>query len=609
MRFKKYLILAVVCLFYWVIDSILSYLSFETNLKKMIFSEPASYFDTFLLNVPPYQIVSRLMVLVLFITLGTLIIEFMIKRENNDTERKEAHDSFLTILNSLDATIYVADITTCEILFMNQHMIDSYGEDYTGKTCYESFQNSTSRCLDCIKKKLLDAQGKPGGLLSREVEDRAAGKWYVCYDRAIKWIDGRIVHMQIATDVTELKLLQEKQIQAEIKLRQSQKMESIGTLAGGIAHDFNNILSAILGFTELSLDIVEKESVMENNLQQVQTAGMRAKELVKQILAFAKQSDETIKPIQMCTVVNEALTLIKASSPSTIRITSEIESSATIMGNETHIHQIIMNLCTNAVQAMAMDGGKLLIKLAEVSFDKKLKKETENGSGGSFLKLTVADTGTGIPENIIESIFDPYFSTKESGSGTGLGLSLVHGIIEKYGGSISVKSVVSEGTKFQVYLPIIQEDDFVVAEIETVIKEENVTPATGKETILLVDDEEQVLNMNAKILSRLGYEVIKKNDSTEALTYFKAHKENFDLILSDVTMPELTGDKLAVEAMKIEPSIPVILLTGFTKLINEKKANEIGIKALIQKPVVKNELAHIIREVIDDRQLHKNSTG
>lgn len=594
MRFRGYLCIGFVCFFYWILDSIWAYLSFEVNLKKLIFSEPASYLDTFLLRVSPYQLVSRLMVVFLFVVIGLLIIEFISRRQAAERERREAHDTFLTVLNSIDATIYVAEMESHEILFMNRLMIDSFG-DLLGGTCYEAFHNNTAVCDHCRNRELLDEAGNPGGVVVWEGRNPATGAWHVYYDRAIKWNDGRIAHLQIATDITQLRELQEKQSITESQLRLAQKMESIGTLAGGIAHDFNNILASIIGFTELALDDVEKGSIMEDNLQEVYVAGTRAKDLVKQILAFARQSDEELKPIQVDIIAKEVLKFIRSSIPTTIEIRQEITTDSLINANATQVHQLLMNLCTNAAHAMEDRGGVLDVSLNDVVIEATENTEKSQLKPGNYIEARISDTGVGISPDIIGSIFEPYFTTKGPAEGTGLGLAMVHGIVESYGGKIFVESTLGKGTTFTVYLPITKKrmiDNFSVEE----------DLPLGTERVLFIDDEPALASAGSQILERLGYSVTIRTDSTEALNLLKSKTDDFDLVVTDMTMPNITGDELALELVKLQSDIPVILCTGYSKKISEERAAEIGIKAFAYKPIVKADLAKTVRNVLDEKK-------
>jgi len=391
-----------------------------------------------------------------------------------------------------------------------------------------------------------------------------------------------------------------KQKQLETKLRQAQKMETIGTLAGGIAHDFNNILSSVLGFTELALGAVEKETPIEEDLREVYAAGLRAKDLVKQILTFARQSDEKVKPIQIAPIVEEVLKFVRSTIPTTIEIRHTIESDSLVMGNATQVHQIIMNLCNNAAYAMEDAGGILEVSLADVKADRTQRPVGLNLISGDYVEIIVTDTGQGIEPHIIEKIYDPYFTTKQTGEGTGMGLAMVHGIVETYNGKILVESTLGKGTKFTVYLPICRGK-------KTNLQPEIDSLPQGQERILLVDDEISITKVNDRVLSQLGYSVTTINSSVDALELFRSNPNDFDLVVSDVTMPGLAGNRLASKLMQIRKDIPIILCTGYNKSISNSSVTEMGIKALIHKPIVKTDLALIVREVLD--QAKANAQG
>jgi len=395
----------------------------------------------------------------------------------------------------------------------------------------------------------------------------------------------------VIQDITQQKNAEKEKILLERQLRQSQKLESIGLLAGGIAHDFNNILSAIIGFTELALDEVERGARLEDDLQEVLTAGKRAKELVRQILAFARQSDEEIKPVRIDAIAREAFQLMRSTIPATIEIQQELNSDSLVMGNPAQIHQIFMNLCTNAVHAMEGAGGILRVGLEDVRLDKNVTLKNKKLEPGDYLKIDVSDTGKGIAPGILDSIFDPYFTTKGPGEGSGLGLAVVHGIIEGYGGMITVSSELNKGARFTIYLPVTRNRQNA---------EHTEKNPTGTERILFVDDELPIAKMGQQILEQLGYSVTMRTSSVEALELFQAKPDEFDLIITDMTMPNLTGDKLAIELMKIRSAIPVILCTGFSKSISSESAAEIGIRAFVYKPVGRADFAKIVRSVLDE---------
>ena len=388
---------------------------------------------------------------------------------------------------------------------------------------------------------------------------------------------------------------------SERQLQQVMKLQAIGTLAGGIAHDFNNILFPIVGYTELTMDDIPKDSQARKNLEEILKATNRAKELVKQILTFSRQSCQERKPLKVQFLIKEALKLLRATIPSTIEFDIRIdESCGPINGDPTQIHQVIMNLCTNAYHAMQQTGGKLEVELKEVDISYEKSMERVGMKVGPHLQLTVKDSGCGMDPGVMDRIFEPYYTTKEQGKGTGLGLSVIHGIIKNHGGDICVSSQPGKGTTFTVYLPIIDEIELETEEIKT-------SPtAKGHEHILLIDDEEQIIDIERQILERLGYKVTSKTDSEEALMEFATLPERYDLVITDMTMPKLTGEQLARKLMEIKPDIPVILCTGFNETITEEKALAMGIDKFVMKPVVKDELASTIRAVLDNPKALRN---
>jgi signal transduction histidine kinase/ActR/RegA family two-component response regulator len=382
----------------------------------------------------------------------------------------------------------------------------------------------------------------------------------------------------------------------ERQLQQVLKIQAIGTLAGGIAHDFNNILFPIVGYTELTMDEVSEDSVAHKNLEEILKAAHRATELVKQILTFSRQSGQERKPVKVQYILKEALNLLRASIPTSIEIIHNIDDDCNpVMGDATQIHQVIMNLCTNAYQAMQDKGGKLEVILNEVDIGYEETIEKIGMQPGKHLQLTVKDEGCGMDAAVLGRIFEPYYTTKEQGKGTGLGLSVIHGIIKNHRGDITVASSLEKGTTFQVNLPIIED-----AEIVTEFEPSN-GAAKGNEHILLIDDEEQIISMEQKMLENLGYQVTARTDSIEALDEFAKQPQDFDLVITDMTMPHMTGDELAQKLLDIKPDIPVILCTGFNEDITEEKALSMGIQKFVMKPVIKNDLATSIRTVLDQK--------
>jgi len=383
------------------------------------------------------------------------------------------------------------------------------------------------------------------------------------------------------------------EVTLQSQLRQAQKMEAIGTLAGGIAHDFNNILSAIMGYTELSMMDATPDSRIHNNLKEIYRASNRAREMVKQILTFSRQSEQERRPIQVTPIIKEALKMLRASLPTTIEIRQNIDKEVGIIeADATQIQQLLMNLCTNAAHAMRDTGGLLEVRLTNVIVDTSLTEQMPDLKPGPYLKLSVVDTGHGIHPGDKERIFDPYFTTKEKGEGTGLGLAVVQGIVKSHEGGIRVDSTIGKGSAFHVYL----------SRIEKKIPAEKapISPlATGRERILFVDDEKALVEIGKQMLERIGYEVETRTSSVEALELFQANPARFDLIITDMTMPNMTGEKLALEIIKVRPEVPVVLCSGYSNLLAENIAREIGIKAFVMKPLVLRDLANTIRRVLD----------
>lgn len=389
-------------------------------------------------------------------------------------------------------------------------------------------------------------------------------------------------------DITERKLL-------ESQLQQAHKMESIGTLASGIAHDLNNILSPIMVHSELATMDLPYDSPAQHNLKEIFKAGERARDMVKQILAFSRKGEGERAKIKITPILREVLKMLRSSIPTTINIQQNLEvESDTILADPTHVHQIMLNLATNAAHAMREKGGILEVSLVQEDFDPITAEQYTDLSPGPYLKLTVRDTGHGIDDETMKKIFEPYFTTKEVGEGTGMGLALVHGIVKSYGGDITVESELGDGTTFNVYLPSIGE------EVSSNEKHSSRIPK-GSESILLVDDEKSILDTIQSMLESLGYKVTVRNSSIEALEVFKNNPDRFDLVITDMTMPNMTGKDLAKEMMAIRKGIPIILCTGFSNQIDEGRAKEMGINAYLMKPIVMGDMANTIREVLDKK--------
>lgn len=410
--------------------------------------------------------------------------------------------------------------------------------------------------------------------------------WIALSLRAVRNSGSTLLYYEgTAQDVTDRKLL-------ESRLRQSQKMEAIGTLAGGIAHDFNNILAAIIGFTEMTKGRLQQRE-LQHYLEQVLKASDRARNLVGQILAFSRQVDKEIKPVDISLLVKEALKLLRATLPSTIEIRPRMTRElGAVLADPTQLHQVIMNLCTNAAHAMRERGGVLEVGLTMVEVTLETTLVHQGLRPGLYVKLTVTDTGTGIEPRIIDRIFDPFFSTKGRGEGTGLGLSVVYGIVKEYGGTVTVQSEPGTGSTFSVYLPQIEHGEKSPEETFDNIP-------GGNERVFFVDDEDILAEMGREMLAGLGYEVVAATSGTEALELFRTQPDRFDLVITDMTMPGITGKDLARELLQIRPDLPIILCTGFSEIISEEEAKALGIKEFLMKPLSLRAIATAMRNVLE----------
>ncbi len=393
-------------------------------------------------------------------------------------------------------------------------------------------------------------------------------------------------------DITEQKELGIQNEKLEKQYTQSQRLEAIGTLAGGIAHDFNNILGVMLGFSEMALDEVPDGSDLESYLKKIVKAGDRAKELVHQILTFSRQSQIDRIPLNPTPIVKEALKMLRSSIPSTIAIKQKIAANCgNINANPTQLHQVLMNICTNAYHAMEETGGTLNVEMGVAEPPLELRERDEQVSS-NYVELVISDTGHGIGEDVIEMIFDPFFTTKDKEKGTGMGLAITYGIIKEYGGAITVESQVGVGTIFHIYLPQSTGQEPLEDQIDLDIP-------IGNEHILLVDDEELLAEMGKNMLEKLGYKVTVSLSSSKALEIFTGNPSCFDLVLTDQTMPGLTGIQLSKEMLGIRSDIPIILCTGYSNLVDEEVARAQGIKEFAYKPLTKRTLSSIVRHVLD----------
>ena len=526
--------------------------------------------------------------------IGTILASYSCEalRAVRATEHlRESESRFRKILDTIPTGIIIVDAETQHIVYINPTAAGMVGADplvLTGKVCHEVLcPSQVGQCpmdsdveMDQAERILLTVDGREVPILKSVSRTTLAGR--ECYLES--FID---LSEQIQAEVDKERL--------EVQLRQAQKMEALGTLAGGIAHDFNNILSAVLGYSELGLqDLENQDHPLYPKLKAINHAGHRARDLVEQILAFSRMQEQLQAPIRISPIVREALKLLQSSLPANIQVNVAITADKSVLGDPTQIHQIIMNLCTNAYHAMQASGGVMEVLLEQVSVDASMDFGAMDLPPGPYLQLTVSDTGAGISPAIIDRIFDPYFTTKDKSKGTGLGLAVVHGIVKRHRGEISVESRVGEGTRFTVFLPVSGDE-------RTENGTHPVSLPRGAEHVLLVDDETHLVEIGSEMLQRLGYRVTAITVSTDALEAFKQDPFRFDIVVSDYNMPGLTGDQLARQVLAIRRDTPIIVCTGFSAVFDKHRAQAIGIRQILMKPVTMQAIAHAVREVLDGR--------
>lgn len=397
---------------------------------------------------------------------------------------------------------------------------------------------------------------------------------------------------RLKEEITRRECSETEQKNLQEQLEHSRKLESIGTLAGGIAHDFNNILTGILGYSQLAKYDFENPKDVLQDIDQIEKAAHRATLLVQQILTFSRQSENTMQPLKIKTTIEEVIKLIRSSIPATIEIKKNINSNSTILSDPTKLHQVIMNLCTNAYHAMRDLGGTLTVELHDVEIASEQSLPDLNRNEGAYVKLVVKDTGHGIDKETQAKIFDPYFTTKEIGKGTGLGLSVVDGIVKSQNGFIKIRSKIDQGTTFEVFWPKIE------SEINDFNSKLKTNLVMGSGHLMLVDDEITILQSLKKILEKNGYQTTCFSDSPSALLAFEQNPDRFDAVITDMTMPKITGDRLSMEILKIRKNTPIILCSGYNENLDEEKAHNIGIKIFVRKPIQVRDFLKLLNETL-----------
>ncbi len=531
------------------------------------------------------------------------LANYYLERKNQELmQRIQRNESFLTaVMENIPDIILVKDAETLKFVGTNMAAESLLGldrEEIIGKRVSDLLlEEDASEC------QRTDAQTLATCHMISIPEERVVTRQNQTHYLSTKKIpildsEGRPVFiLAVSRDITEQREQQAREKALQNQLIQAQKMEAIGTLAGGIAHDFNNILTLIMGYTELALDEVSADSHLADSLREVFIAGERGRDLVKQILTVSRQSDETLKPIKATKVATEVLKFISASIAKEIEIVRRFESDALILANPTQIHQVLINLCTNAAFAMQSKGGILEMCIAEVYLEASTQANSQQHlPPGAYLQITVSDNGSGIAPEHISTIFQPYFTTKQPGQGTGLGLAIVNGIVESHGGNITVCSEMGKGTQFTIHLPMIAEENETLMEAP-----EELTG--GAEMILFIDDEPGITKMNIRALAKLGYQVTGYSDSLKALEFFQHHFDAVDLVITDLAMPQMSGDHLVSELINIRPDIPIILCSGYLGNRFDSQIRHSDIKAVLQKPIVFSDLARSVRRVLDENYI------
>jgi PAS domain S-box-containing protein len=519
-----------------------------------------------------------------------IMIRDITERKRTESDLRQSEEKYRTIIDNIEEGYYEVDLAG-NMVFCNEPLAETLGykrSEFVGINSKEFVDQASAKKIYETFSQVYNT-GRSVKMSGWELRRKDGAKRYIeASVSLVRDSDGNPSGFRgIVRDITDRKRLEDQ-------LFQAQKMEAIITLAGGIAHDFNNILYAIIGYTELAIDDAAQHSMLHSNLQQVLGAANRAKELVNQILTFSRQKEQERRPIQITPIVGEIIRFLRATIPTTIEIYKKVPSDlGMVMADPTQIHQVIMNLCTNAAHAMREKGGVLNVEIDQVEIDSDYYARHLDIAPGTYQRLAVGDTGHGMPSEVIERIFEPYFTTKEPGEGSGLGLAVVHGIVKSHDGATTVYSEPGKGTTFNIFLPLIKR-------AVPIVSVDTQSPVTGTERILFVDDELTIVEIGKQMLERLGYRVETRTSSSEALDLFHAGPEKFDLVITDMTMPVMTGADLAKELMKIRENIPIIICTGFSELITEEQSKSMGIRALMTKPILRKRLAETVRDVLDE---------
>ncbi len=514
-------------------------------------------------------------------------VEDITERKKAEKALQESEEKYRLLIEKANEAIFIAQDEVVKFPNPKTIEITGYSEDELATMQFANLIHPEDRQMVSERyRQRLNGQNPPSNYAFRIINKLGSELWLQINSAPIKW-EGRPATINFINDITEQRKLEEQ-------VRQAHKMESISTLAGGIAHEFNNMLAIIIGNAELAIDDIPESNPSADCIQEIRNAGLRAKDVVLKLLSVSQKTSTSRKPLQISTAIKESLHLIRKTIPATIEIKSNLTSKTEmIMGDPTEISQILINLCTNSVQAMRDQTGVIEVNMETIQLDRQSSMRHQELKPGNYAKLTIRDSGEGIEPELIDRVFDPYFTTKDIDKGLGMGLAVVLGVVNNHDGAINIESVVGKGTTVEVLFPLIKEQALVSTETTD-------TPSTGAERILFVDDEASLVKMATLMLERSGYEVEGKTSSIEALKVFRDNPERFALVITDMSMPDMAGDRLAQEINRVRPNMPIILCTGYSDNIDEDRALELGINSFVMKPISKADLTKTVRNVLGE---------
>ena len=539
----------------------------------------------------------------IFILTSAMVIFFLLRREikkylKTEKDLQESEEKYRNIVQYAPTGIYEFDMEKLKFISVNDIMCEYTGykrNEFLKLNPFDILSDKSKTTLtELIEKVYSD---KPKEISAEyQLKGKNQREFWVLSNAKFFYKDGIPKRaMAVVHDLTDIRHAEEEKRKLEIQLYQALKMEAIGTLAGGIAHDFNNILSGIFGYSQLAQESINEPKKANKYIDQVIEGAKRATELVQQILTVSRKTEYQKKPFRIYITINEALKLLRLTIPSTIEIIKNLNSRSMVFADPGKIHQLIMNLCTNAYHAMKKTGGCLTVALTEVQIYESKQIKNKKIVPGKYIKLEVSDTGHGMDYTVIEKAFDPYYTTKEIGEGTGFGLAIVQAVVDEHDGYLEVESFPGKGTNFYVYFPIVTKNAGTNDK-----KPVKAASLKGNEKILFVEDEEAIRKIAKESLEKHGYEVVLRKNGIEALKEFERNANQFDLIITDMNMPGMAGDILSTELKKINSDIPIILCTGFSDTMNEENAAAIGLNGFLMKPVKMNDLYQKIRQVLDE---------